>query len=151
MLDPEPGSLNADPKQWLIFFIFVADPRDHHGWRAPLRLHLHTALLRPQLHLVLTDLLHVSHCPVLWIRITLMQIRIRIIILMRIRMRIRILIFICHSHSLRYDTEIFIFHTYSITIQGIIILDRDPYQGAKKLTLPNKPDFQPFKLNFVPR
>jgi hypothetical protein len=61
MLDPGPGSLNADPKHWLIVFLFVADPRDHHGRGAPLRLHLHTALLRPQLHLVLTDLLHVSH------------------------------------------------------------------------------------------
>ena len=33
----------------------------HHGRCPPLWLHLHPALLRPQLHLVLADILHVSH------------------------------------------------------------------------------------------
>ena len=33
----------------------------HHGRCPPLWMHLHPALLRPQLHLVLADILHVSH------------------------------------------------------------------------------------------
>lgn len=31
----------------------------HHGWGAALWLHLHPAVLHPQLHLVITDILHV--------------------------------------------------------------------------------------------